>query len=62
MIREVEGPAEEASGGPRRRYYGMTELGLDVARAEGLRVARLHQMIRESALLREGTASQEAGP
>ena len=54
LLREAEEPTDEASGGPRRRYYGITPLGREVARAEGHRIARLHRMVRESALLAEG--------
>jgi DNA-binding PadR family transcriptional regulator len=63
LIREVPEPDLEVSGGPSRRYYALTDLGLAVTQAEGARIARLHRMIQESALLvgAEEAASQEAG-
>jgi DNA-binding PadR family transcriptional regulator len=62
LLREVDDPGEEASGGPRRRYYAMTELGHAVGRAEGLRIERLHRLVEESALLGgRGVRPQEAG-
>jgi DNA-binding PadR family transcriptional regulator len=63
LLREVTEVPPEPSGGPRRRYYGLTQMGRDVARAEGLRIARLHRMVEESALWpdKDGSAPQEAG-
>ena len=37
LIEKLEGPADEASGGPQRRYYRRTSFGRDVARAESER-------------------------
>ncbi len=41
MVEESEPPTEERSGGPQRRYYHVTDLGREVARAESLRMTRL---------------------
>jgi len=41
MIETLQGPANEASGGPRRRYYRRTSFGRAVARAESERVRAL---------------------
>lgn len=37
LIEKLQSPADEASGGPRRRYYRRTSFGRDVARAESER-------------------------
>ncbi len=37
----LQGPADEGSGGPRRRYYRRTSFGRAVARAESERVRTL---------------------
>lgn len=59
LLEEAPGPAQEASGGPRRRYYRITELGRQVARAEGLRITRLQRMVARTSLL--GDAASIAG-
>jgi len=41
LIEMVHGPADEVSGGPRRRYYRRTSFGRAVARAESERVRAL---------------------
>ncbi len=41
LVEEVDPPAGESSGGPKRRYYRSTALGRQVARAELERMARL---------------------
>jgi len=41
MIETLQGPADESSGGPRRRYYRRTRFGRAVARAESERVRTL---------------------
>jgi len=46
LLGETEPPAGDASGGPRRRYYRVTELGRGVARAESARLARLLELAR----------------
>jgi DNA-binding PadR family transcriptional regulator len=51
LLEEAPGPGRQTSGGPRRRYYRITELGREVARAEGLRIRRLDRMVGESSLL-----------
>ncbi len=37
LIEKLQGPADDASGGPSRRYYRRTEFGRDVVRAEAER-------------------------
>lgn len=59
LLKEASGPAQEASGGPRRRYYRITELGRQVARAEGLRITRLQRMVARTSLL--GDSASIAG-
>ncbi len=59
LLEAAPGPGGQTSGGPRRRYYRITELGREVARAEGLRIRRLHRMVGESSLL-EGPAGPVA--
>jgi DNA-binding PadR family transcriptional regulator len=56
LLEIAPGPALEASGGPRRRYYRITELGRQVARAEGLRITRLQRMVAQTSLLGESTS------
>jgi DNA-binding PadR family transcriptional regulator len=51
LLQEAPEPPQESSGGPRRRYYRITDFGREVARAEGLRINRLQRMVEESALL-----------
>jgi DNA-binding PadR family transcriptional regulator len=51
LLEEAPRPRGESSGGPRRKYYRITDLGRSVARAEGLRIHRLHRMVVDSALL-----------
>lgn len=51
LLEEAPGLGRQTSGGPRRRYYRITELGREVARAEGLRIRRLDRMVGESSLL-----------
>ncbi|HSG47617.1 MAG TPA: PadR family transcriptional regulator [Longimicrobiales bacterium] len=46
LLEETEPPAGVASGGPRRRYYRVTDLGRAVARAESSRLARLLELAR----------------
>ena len=41
LVEEREGPAEDTSGGPRRRYYRRTTFGKAVARAESERLRAL---------------------
>jgi DNA-binding PadR family transcriptional regulator len=60
ILQEAPEPAQESSGGPRRRYYRITDFGREVARAEGLRINRLQRMVAESALL-DDARSRVAG-
>ena len=57
LLEEADPPQTETSGGPRRRYYRITAFGRRVARAEGLRIRRLQQMVAESSLLTDGETS-----
>ncbi len=41
LIATVHGPADETSGGPKRRYYRRTSFGCAVARAESERIRAL---------------------
>ena len=41
LVDECEGPDDEPSGGPRRRYYRRTSFGRAVARAESERLRTL---------------------
>ncbi len=50
LLVDAPAPPREASGGPRRRYYRITELGRRVARAEGARISELHEMAERSSL------------
>ena len=52
LIEEREGPAE--SGGPKRRYYRSTALGLAAARAESERLNALVNIARARKLLPGG--------
>ncbi|MDP1570960.1 MAG: helix-turn-helix transcriptional regulator [Vicinamibacterales bacterium] len=49
LIKEV--PARSADDDPRRRYYQVTPLGLEVARLEAARLARTVRMARQKRLL-----------
>lgn len=51
LLEGADGPRDQPSAGPRRRYYRLTDFGRAVARAEGLRIARLQRMIEGSSLL-----------
>lgn len=46
LLADAEPPAGERSGGPRRRYYRLTDLGRAVARAESARLGRLLAVAR----------------
>jgi DNA-binding PadR family transcriptional regulator len=46
ILAEAEAPGDESSGGPKRRYYSVTELGRAVARAEAERMDRLVEAAR----------------
>lgn len=49
LIKEVK--AASADGDPRRRYYQITALGLEVARLEAARLARSLRMARDKRLI-----------
>lgn len=53
LLEEAEAPAGATSGGPRRRYYRVSELGRAVARAESERLARLLEVARRQELVPE---------
>ena len=53
MVEETEPPAEDGSGGPRRRYYRRTALGREVARAESERLRGLLSLAAEQDILSE---------
>jgi DNA-binding PadR family transcriptional regulator len=50
LVEETEGEPEAADD-ERRRYYGLTDFGRSVARAEAARVSRLVRVARSKALL-----------
>ena len=50
LLVDVPAPPGEASAGPRRRYYRITKFGRQVARAEGARIAELHELAERSSL------------
>jgi DNA-binding PadR family transcriptional regulator len=56
LLEDADPPPAEPSGGPRRRYYRITDLGRRVARAEGLRIRRLQEMVAGTSLLDDGEA------
>ena len=51
LIEEREAPAEDASGGPKRRYYKSTKQGLAAARAESERLRALLDIARKQKIL-----------
>lgn len=50
LVEEMDGD-EEAAEDERRRYYGLTDFGRSVARAEAARVSRLVRVARRKQLL-----------
>lgn len=64
LLSESDGPRASTSSGPRRRYYKITAFGRQVARAEGLRIAELNEMVAGSSLMsgRRRSASGEVSP
>lgn len=64
LLERAEPPADERSGGPPRRYYRITDLGRQVARAEGLRITRLQRMVARTSLLnpRSAVETKEVEP
>jgi DNA-binding PadR family transcriptional regulator len=51
LLEASSSPPRESSSGPKRRYWAITEFGRRVARAEGRRIAELHEMVVGSSLL-----------
>ena len=54
LIEARQGPADDASGGPRRRYYRCTRLGREAARAESERLRTLVEIARAQKILPGG--------
>ena len=52
FVRECEGPGEEGPTVDRRKYYRLTTLGRDVARAEARRLAGLVAAAESKSLLK----------
>jgi DNA-binding PadR family transcriptional regulator len=55
LIEMREGPPDEASGGPKRRYYRRTSFGRAVARAESERLRALLDIARAQKIISGGT-------
>ncbi len=53
LVVRVRSPQGERSGGPERRYYRVTEFGMEVARAESARLSRLLNLARSRGLTPE---------
>lgn len=51
LIAETEAPSSDESGDERRNYYRITDLGLDVGRAEARRLESLTRAARRGGLL-----------
>lgn len=51
LITVREGPDDDPSGGPKRRYYRRTAFGRDVARAESERLRALLDIARSQKIL-----------
>jgi len=51
LLEATEASGVKPSGGPKRRYYRITDYGRTVARAEGLRITRLQDMVAGTSLL-----------
>lgn len=56
LLEEVDDPGDDEGADSRRRYYRVTELGLDAARAEARRLAEVLGVARSKDLLPEGGA------
>jgi DNA-binding PadR family transcriptional regulator len=61
LIEDVGERPDEESGGPPRRYYRITDLGLEVSRLEALRLQRVAQRARERLLESDLRAQQAEG-
>ncbi len=57
LLEETTKPAGVESADVRRRYYGATDLGRQVAREEALRIRRLDKMVADTNLLEERVRS-----
>ena len=51
LVEERDAPADDASGGPKRRYYRRTDLGRAVAKAESERLRALLEIAAAQDLL-----------
>lgn len=58
LLEEVDEPGDGEDADSRRRYYRLTELGLDAARAEARRLAEVLGAARSKDLLPEGGAGR----
>ena len=54
LVEERNGPADDVSGGPKRRYYKSTRLGRAVARAESERLRALLDIARKQKMVPDG--------
>ncbi len=54
LVVEVKAPDGDDAGDDRRRYYGITPFGREVASAEAMRMAELVGLSRKHRLLEEG--------
>ena len=54
LIEASESPADDASGGPKRRYYRSTRLGRTAARAESERLRALVDIARAQKIIPGG--------
>lgn len=48
LLDQADTPPDAGSEGPPRQYFRITPLGREVARAEALRIRRLHDMVVDS--------------
>jgi len=55
LIEMRDGPRDEASGGPKRRYYRRTSFGRAVARAESERLRALLEIAQAQRIISGGT-------
>ena len=61
LLQEGAKPPDADSDDPRRRYYQATQLGLDVAREEALRIKRLGNIVAQTELLDRELVPRRAG-
>lgn len=55
LVELREGPNDDPSGGPKRRYYRRTTFGREVARAESERMRALLDIAHTQKILKRGT-------